>query len=301
MGLVTKIFIVIMLVLALFATALQISIFAKREQYQQQLFLLAGQVAETKEENAKLEQQLSNEKEDYEKVISGLRDENSRQKDSIEEFQIKVTQATELNNRLMGENGNIKSQLNQLVERLSQVNQDLHKANGELEKITAERDSAKKNAEEFRGRKEELERMMNYALIEIESLKTQQTNLNSQIAKLKKELNDAIARGGDNRGGSEVPRNTDDPMPPSTGQSIQAEVSTVRTDPTNGVQYVVINAGKEKKVRTGQIFSIFRDGAFVGKVKISKIDSYLSYGESMQDYSVSPIKMGDSAVYMAGR
>jgi cell shape-determining protein MreC len=56
---------------------------------------------------------------------------------------------------------------------------------------------------------------------------------------------------------------------------------------------VILNVGREKGVREGMEFTVYRENQFVGKVRVQSVDNDWSWAISLREFEQMPIRAGD--------
>lgn len=302
MGLVTKIFIVVMLVLALFATAVQVAIFAKRHQFQEELFLMAKSIAEKEARALNLEDELAKTKKTAEENDKNLTDKVRSLTDERDNVQAQNGTLKEESERLKGDNAALKVKVEKEVEQAARLNQQLHRAIEDSSKLSDELADAKRSSETNRVIKEDLERLLSFAMIERERLYAKTKVQDTQIAVLIKKLEDALREGGSGGTVSQAGSKGQSNGTRAAGaEVVYSQVINVQTDSSTGIQTVILNSGKKENIRAGMEFTIFRDQSYIGKVRIAKVFPRYSIGASIQDHSVKLIKLDDRAISSPSR
>ena len=296
MGLVTKIFIVVVLVLALFATAVQIAIFAKRHQFQVELFNMAKAIAER-------DKDIKDKTAEHDLYKTNATDRDKKQTDRIraltdarDNLQASNMTLEEDKNRAVSKIDELRTFAKDQVELAAGLNEQLHREIGNVRKLNDTLADLKVEAETNRHLKESLERMLNMSLIERENLISSEKIKDSQIARLREENAKLLAGGSTGGGGKTIKVGEIKSRPTITGR-----VMNIKTDLGTGIQSVILDVGKSEGVSTGLVFTVYRGNTYVGKVRVAKVYLRYSLGSSIQDDTVKLIKLDDKVIYSTSR
>ncbi|MBS3762007.1 MAG: hypothetical protein KGZ25_01765 [Planctomycetes bacterium] len=273
-----KVLVVFVLLLSTGFAVSQMMLYQKRTQWR-------GKYATVKKKYDEAEKK----KEKYYKELQSTLSSKDQLKNSLKREIANLTDKVDAANDRIGTLSKDKETLNdRLTDRINRV-KDLETQVGQKNGIIDQRDATigklKKGQQALLNQVANLESTVADRDKKIDALDGEIANLNEEVAKVKNERNQFESQLAElERRGIHTGR-----KPPPI---IDAKVARIDKD----LGAVVLNKGKESKVRVGFPFIVYRDKRFIAKVYVMDVQENMSVARVDRSLGIpSPLRVGDNA------
>lgn len=207
--------------------------------------------------------------------------------------QQQIAARTDATNKLSDTNNVLRATqtaLDTARQNLTQKTQEVGATQGELQRSQQAEQKAKKDLADTHKSDEEYKEFA-MPIKDIVYLQTTLPARQKELASTQKEL-DLVTKDNSRLKG-EIARIRPKDLPPAMPSGLVGSV--VAADPK--YQYVILNVGQSQGVVTNGVMLVDRDGEFLGKVRIMKVEEDHSIANILQDWKQGDIVEGDKVVY----
>ncbi len=212
-----------------------------------------------------------------------FREQRDQLQITADRLQSQLEEEKRRSDQLDGAIAKIQATLNDYNQTIAQMTQDKDRAIERAHEAEMARDGAKDDAQKAELARRDAEEAQKNAEIKIGDLEGEKLALMSKVSEMDVRLQGAIER----MGGSTVDFA---PIP-----LIKASVLGVRYDKGGGPGLVMLNVGKNKEVRPGYTFHVYRGKTYKGQVRVEDVQEEVCSAVILGGPEKTSIVQGDSA------
>jgi hypothetical protein len=211
-----------------------------------------------------------------------LREERGQFEVTSQRLQGEYDDQKRRNDQLESQITKVQATLNEYKDMIAQMGQEKDRAIERAHEAERARDAAKDEAQKAELARRDAEEAQKNAETRIGDLEGDKVALMEKASDLQLRLDALINRTG-------IPANQVEPVP-----LIQASVLGVRYD-KSGPGLVMLNVGKDKQVKPGYTFQIYRGSTYKGQVRVEDVEDFICSAVIIGGPQKGSIAQGDSA------